>query len=118
MANAITRMITLLNGAFVGEDEFGNKYYHHKKVKAGTRRRRWVIYKESDEGSRVPPEHNAWLHYTIDDFPSGREANKSWQQPHQPNQTGSELAYRPPGHVLEGGKRAKATGDYEAWMPE
>ena len=32
--------------------------------------------------------------------------------------TGTENAYLPPGHTLEGGKRAKATGDYEAWRPE
>ncbi|RED49949.1 NADH:ubiquinone oxidoreductase subunit NDUFA12 [Aestuariispira insulae] len=117
MANAITRMITLFSGSFVGEDQFGNKYYHQKKAKAGSRRRRWVIYKESDEGSRVPPEHNAWLHYTINDFPTGGTA-KSWQKPHEPNHTGTELAYRPPGHILEGGQRSKATGDYEAWQPE
>ena len=117
MANAITRMITLLNGQFVGEDEFGNKYYHQRKAKAGVRRRRWVVYKDNDDGSNVPPEHNAWLHYTIQDFPTESQA-KSWQKPHLPNQTGSELAYRPPGHILEGGKRDKATGDYEAWMPE
>ena len=26
-------------------------------------------------------------------------------------------AYRPAGHVLKGGRRNKATGDYEAWTP-
>jgi NADH:ubiquinone oxidoreductase subunit len=32
--------------------------------------------------------------------------------------TGTELAYRPPGHALAGNHRDKATGDYEAWTPE
>ena len=27
------------------------------------------------------------------------------------------LAYRPPGHEFKGGKRARATGDYEPWTP-
>ena len=31
--------------------------------------------------------------------------------------TGTDLAYRPPGHTLMGGHRAKATGDYEPWTP-
>lgn len=117
MANAITRVITWLNGELVGEDRFGNKYYIQRRASNG-RRRRWVIYKDQDEGSRVPPEHNAWLHYTIDDFPDASKPMKSWQRPHEPNRSGTDLAYRPPGHTLEGGHRDKATGDYEAWRPE
>ena len=35
-----------------------------------------------------------------------------------PNLTGTKAAYRPPGHILKGGQRDKATGDYEAWTPE
>ena len=31
-----------------------------------------------------------------------------WQKPHQPNLTGTPLAYRPPGSVLRGGERAHA----------
>ena len=31
--------------------------------------------------------------------------------------TGTDQAYRPPGHTLKGGRRAKATGDYEPWTP-
>lgn len=118
MANAITRVMTWLNGELVGEDQFGNKYYWQRRQKGGARRRRWVIYKDKDEASRVPPEHNAWLHYTIDTFPEKPTPLKPWQREHEANPTGTELAYRPPGHTLEGGKRAKATGDYEAWQPE
>jgi len=28
------------------------------------------------------------------------------------------LAYHPPGSILRGGRRARATGDYEPWTPE
>ena len=33
------------------------------------------------------------------------------------NMTGTNQAYRPPGHVLESGQRDKAYGDYKAWTP-
>ena len=35
MANAITKLITLLHGELVGTDEFGNKYYQHRKQPKG-----------------------------------------------------------------------------------
>ena len=35
----------------------------------------------------------------------------------EPNHTGTNAAYLPPGHDLRGGKRDRATGDYEAWQP-
>ncbi|MBO6865274.1 MAG: NADH:ubiquinone oxidoreductase subunit NDUFA12, partial [Alphaproteobacteria bacterium] len=55
MANAITRLTTWLRGERVGEDEHGNVYYQDRKTSAGSRRRRWVIYKDGlDEASRVP----------------------------------------------------------------
>jgi NADH:ubiquinone oxidoreductase subunit len=40
-----------------------------------------------------------------------------WQTDHVPNMTGTANAYRPPGHVLKGGARDAATGDYEPWQP-
>ena len=42
---------------------------------------------------------------------------RRWQKEHLPNQTGTKAAYRPQGSVLAGGRRAKATGDYEPWTP-
>ncbi|MAI61206.1 MAG: NADH:ubiquinone oxidoreductase subunit NDUFA12 [Micavibrio sp. TMED27] len=104
----------------VGEDAMGNKYYRSSKPRAGSKReRRWVIYKGAPEASKVPPEWHGWLHHQTDAVPA--EENESfrreWQKPHQPNMTGTNAAYRPPGHILEGGKRDKATGDYEAWTP-
>ena len=117
MANAITKVITWFNGEQVGEDSFGNLYYQQRKSSKG-RRRRWVIYNGKDEASAVPAEYHAWLHYTIDEFPSNPTPRRPWMSEHEPNHTGTELAYRPPGHVLQGGQREKATGDYQAWSPE
>lgn len=120
MANAITRLITWMRGERVGVDEFGNVYYQDRKTSTGPRRRRWVIYKDGqDEASRVPASHHAWLHYTIDQFPDPAAKKKhGWERDHMPNPTGSTAAYLPPGHTLAAGKRAAATGDYEAWTPE
>ncbi|MBT5107237.1 MAG: NADH:ubiquinone oxidoreductase subunit NDUFA12 [Rhodospirillaceae bacterium] len=120
MTTAITRVITWFKGAPVGDDHLGNKYYQERKAPSdGRRRKRWVVYNGEDEASRVPPEWHAWLHYTIDAVPDGAgRPHREWQQEHLANQTGTAQAYRPPGHTLVSGQRAKATGDYDAWTPE
>ena len=112
--------VTLFSGARkVGVDGFGNKYYRAKPRPGYKRERRWVIYKGTPEASKVPPEWHGWLHHQTDELPSEMETSfrRSWQKPHQPNLTGTNMAYRPPGHILKGGKRDSATGDYEAWTP-
>ena len=112
--------VTLVTGATaVGTDPYGNKYYRAKPRKGYKRERRWVIYKDEPEASAVPPEWHGWLHHQTDVVPEANTGyRRVWQKPHQPNMTGTTQAYRPPGHVLSGGKRDKATGDYEAWKPE
>ncbi|MDF3075287.1 MAG: dehydrogenase [Alphaproteobacteria bacterium] len=113
-----TRLFTWLRGEQVGSDQFGNHYYQERKIAAGRRRKRWVIYNGEAEASRVPPDWHGWLHYTVDAPPPEDGLPKqSWQKEHVPNLTGTAEAYRPPGHVLEGGRRDKATGDYEPWKP-
>lgn len=117
MPTMITRMITFLSGAFVGADAFGNRYYQQKRSAKSGRRRRWVVYAGDDEASLVPAQWHGWLHYTIDEPPKGDLSAHPWEKEHIPNLTGTENAYRPPGHTLAGGKRDRATGDYEAWKP-
>ena len=119
MTTAITPLITWLKGESVGTDQFGNRYFQQRNAPENRRRKRWVVYKGADEASAVPPQWNAWLHHTVKAVPS--EADNSryvWQKPHIPNMTGTPDAYRPAGHTLRGGHRAKATGDYDAWKPE
>ena len=103
----------------VGEDQLGNKYYAAAPRKGYKRERRWVMYKGAPEASSVPPEWHGWLHHQSDVIPSedNESYRREWQAPHKPNMTGTNQAYRPPGHILEGGKRDSATGDYEAWKP-
>ena len=121
-----TRLFTWLKGELVGTDQFGNRYFREKpgrKLRRGggfdSRERRWVLYKGEAEASKVPPEWHGWLHHTVNEVPAeGGKPEYPWQKPHLPNLTGTPLAYRPPGSVLKGGQRARATGDYEPWQPE
>lgn len=106
-------------GKRVGIDQLGNKYYQGRPRAGYTRPRRWVMYKGAPEASAVPAEWHGWLHYQSDIVPTAaRESfRRPWQKPHQPNLTGTNQTYRPPGHLLKGGERDKATGDYKAWSP-
>ena len=112
-----TRVFTWLHGEHVGTDEFGNRYYVDKRTKGKKRERRWVLYKGIPEASKVPPEWHAWLHHMVNEVPQPRQ-RYAWEKPHQPNMTGTSLAYHPQGSVLRGGHRAASTGDYEPWTPE
>lgn len=108
------------HGRKVGEDELGNRYYVQKRgVGPLGVPRRWVVYKDLAEASKVPPGWHGWLHHTLDQPPSeaGR-SDREWQKPHRPNFTGTAEAYRPPGSLLASGKRPPAGGDYEPWRPE
>lgn len=112
-----TLLLTRFFGELVGTDQYGNRYYRSSKLRRYQRERRWVIYKGTDEASKVPPEWHAWLHHTAPE-PLTDRPRYSWQKPHLPNLTGTAHSYRPLGHELMGGQRARATGDYEAWVPE
>lgn len=111
-----TDLFTRLRGRGVGTDAFGNRYFEEKSASRGRRARRWVVYSGPIEGSTVPPEWHAWLHYTVD-APLTNMPRLPWQKPHLPNRTGTAFSYRPAGHDYSGGRRRRATGDYEAWSP-
>ncbi len=111
-----TRLFTWMHGRVVGRDAVGNRYYVAKRVAAGQRERRWVLYAGLPEASAVPAEWHSWLHYTTE-APLPDTGRRAWQKPHEANATGTPSGYRPPGHDYRGGNRAAATGDYEAWTP-
>lgn len=112
---------TKLRGKYVGMDDLGNKYYTMPGAQKGfdKRERRFVMYKGDPEASAVPPQWHGWLHHQTDVMPgeATKKYRKDWQMEHQPNLTGTSGAYRPPGHTVQGGRRDKATGDYQAWSP-
>lgn len=114
-----TSLFSARNGEHVGTDAQGNRYYRSKKTRDGARERRWVIYDGANDASRVPAEWHGWLHGSFDGLPeSGLPPAKIWEVDYTPNATGTAAAYLPQGALERGGRRAPATGDYEAWAPD
>ena len=107
-----TMVTTRLYGEKVGEDDQGNAYYQSK---GGAKR--WVIYNGDIEASRVSPEWHGWLHQTYQDPPTKDPLpRKAWEKPHQPNLTGTDMAYAPAGSLRAATPVDRS--DYEAWQPE
>ena len=102
-----TRLHTFFFGNFVGKDEFGNKYYSSSKGK------RWVVYKNNIEASKIPPEWHLWIHHLIKNIPTENKNKFSWQKRHVENLTGSKEAYRPAGSLIS--KEKKNMRKYETW---
>ena len=102
-----TFIYTLFAGKFVGKDEFGNKYYTSSKGK------RWVIYKDKIESSKIPPEWHLWIHFLTTNTPSINRNKFKWQKRHQENLTGTTKAYRPDGSLKSDSK--KNIKKYETW---
>ena len=102
-----TFIYTLFTGKFVGRDQFGNKYYSNSEGK------RWVIYENNVEASKIPPEWHLWIHYLTKNKPSDNTKKFSWQKQPQENLTGTKKAYRPEGSLLSDSK--KNMKKYETW---
>jgi len=113
-----TSLFTAMRGEHVGTDAQGSKYYR-ANARPGQFERRWVIYNGANDASRVPPEWHGWLHHSYDELPESHLAPaRIWEADYTPNATGTAAAYLPAGALERGGKRAGATGDYEAWTPD
>jgi NADH:ubiquinone oxidoreductase subunit len=110
-----TALWTRRFGEEAGRDDFGNIYYRDKKQPG----RRWVIYSGDNDGSRVPPDWQAWLRGTIADLPGkSLPAVRKFQRKPTANLTGTLEAFRPDGALGSGRVRPASTGDYEPWIPE
>ena len=102
-----TFIYTLFTGRLAGKDEFGNKYYSNSKGK------RWVIYKNRVESTKIPPEWHLWIHFLTKNKPSENLNKFSWQKRHEENLTGTTKAYRPEGSLASDSK--KEIKKYETW---
>ena len=102
-----TFIYTLFSGKFVGRDEFGNKYYSNSKGK------RWVIYKNKIEASKIPPEWHLWIHCLTNSKPSDNLNKFKWQKRHEENLSGTKRAYKPHGSLTYDSK--KNMKKYETW---
>ena len=103
-----TFVYTLIFGRFVGEDEFGNKYYSDSKEK-----KRWVIYKKRVESTKIPPNWHSWIHFQTKNKPNLKRQLFSWQKQHEENLTGTKRAHKPDGSMLNNEK--KDMKKYETW---
>lgn len=107
-----TQLYTSRHGRKVGEDAQGNVFYESRDGK-----RRWVIYNGETEASRITPEWHGWLHHTWREPPTTAPLpRKGWEQPHQPNLTGTPAAWVPPGSLRR--PEPAPRRDYDAWQPD
>ena len=107
-----TQFYTWRKGVRVGEDAEGNQFYETRDHK-----RRWVIFSDDAEASKVSPDWHGWLHHTFDEPPTKAPlTHKDWEKPHQKNQTGTPAAYAPAGSIRR--DKPVERRDYEAWQPE
>jgi len=102
-----TLIYTLIKGKYVGKDEFENKYYISSEGK------RWVIYKNTIEASKIPAEWHLWIHYISQNKPPDNAIKYTWQKKHEENLTGSSKAYRPEGSLVNNSK--KNIKKYDSW---
>jgi NADH:ubiquinone oxidoreductase subunit len=115
-----TLFYTWRHGERVGTDDEGNVYYRAKSaIPDSIAERRWVIFKGYSEASKIPPGWHAWMHHRTDTPPTDvKYTPRDWQKPHQPNETGTALAYRPPGSIVGVKPAVIPAPDYQAWRPE
>jgi len=104
-----TLIYTLFTGKLAGSDQFGNKYYFNSKGK------RWVIYKNNIEASKIPPEWHSWIHFIGINKPSDEIKKFSWQKQHEENLSGTNRAHKPEGSLAFDTK--KKMKKYEIWKP-
>ena len=102
-----TFLYTLFRGKYVGSDVFGNKYYINSND------RRWVIYKNNVESTKIPSEWHLWIHFLTEKKPSNDIKKFSWQKKHEENLTGTKKAYKPEGLLSSESK--KSMKKYETW---
>ena len=100
---------------YVGQDEFGNKYYETKKVDS-KKLKRMVKYNGLPEASKIPANYHGWLHYNSDEFPTIKKDKFSWQKKHLPNLSGTRYAYIPKS-ISENFVRNKQNTEYKPWTP-
>ena len=69
-----TFLKTLFSGKYVGQDDFGNKYYKNNRDD------RWVIYSKNIESTSITSDWYMWMHHTVDKVPNKIEKKYIWQK--------------------------------------
>jgi NADH:ubiquinone oxidoreductase subunit len=105
---------------FLGQDYYGNSYFLLKSKDYLGRPRRYVKYFSKKQASAIPPLYSAWLTHGISSFDEimkleKLEESKKFTKPHQPNLTGTNLAYDPSLNVFQKSKNTQNKKIYESW---
>ena len=110
-----TNLFTFLKGKKVGEDYLGNSYYESKDQE-----KRWCIYFDQSEASRISPEWNSWLRFISNTVPDSNNNSYEWQKFFKGNASGLDSAYKP--SIIREGRLNEDLedyqSDYKAWKPE
>ena len=110
-----TNVFTFFKGKKVGEDYLGNSYFESKD-----KEKRWCIYYDQSEASRICPEWNSWLRFISNTVPASNNITYDWQKFFKGNVTGLDGAYKP---IIKRVERLDEDldnyqSDYKAWKPE
>ena len=115
--NLGTWLFTRLKGRRVGADAFGNVYYEERRPRAGLPGAALGDLSRSARGiagaagmARLAALHHRRAAGGADAAAVGEAA------PAERHRHAGQLP--PAGHDYQGGQRARATGDYEAWTPD
>ena len=85
-----TKLKTIFYGKFVGKIILEINIIESKSGK------RWVIYSDEIDASKIPNEWYSWIHFIKNKLKIYHDLKKyDWQKPHQSNQTGTENCYHP-----------------------
>ncbi len=108
-----TLIYTWTSGIFVGVDSFGNKFYKSKNDK-----KRWVVYENESEASKIDPNWHGWIRFTVNKIPIDKYDTYKWEKAYIQNLTGLSSVYRPNQLTTEKNtKRSKIETDYSSWEP-
>ena len=110
-----TILYSLLNGKKVGEDNYGNRFYTHKKNK----KKRWVLYKKQIDPTSLEVEWQIWL--TETDKDKEIIINKptfKWQKSKKANLTGTINSYHPVNKSDKETKHLDKKNKNSVWKPD
>tara|TARA_B100001939_G_scaffold219873_1_gene189235 strand:- start:211 stop:456 length:246 start_codon:yes stop_codon:yes gene_type:complete len=65
-------------------------------MKTKKKTKRWIIYKDEIDASKIPNDWFSWIHFMKNKVEYKHDTKKyKWQKPHSPNLTGTDKAYHP-----------------------
>jgi len=115
------------DGVYVGQDEYGNKYFESRDSDISLKSR-WYeppAERKQDFNPAVPPEWHAWMHHIVESPPTVRPPPQpQYELKYDPvdlSQMGFKAKYLPPGALVKPTDIKEDTTirlkRYESWVP-